>query len=112
MAFYLAQIRRLAMPPHPFSPAPDRSQTSAQKDGTATADSTPSTTPAGRQTAQSLHTYTSSKSAETGNSRRTKPTDTPYKYAAPPAPLSHQWIASPSLDVGQTSVCLLLSCHF
>src|SRR5580658_1240039 len=107
MAFYLAQIRRLATPPDPFSPAPDRSQTSAKKDGTATAASTPSTTPAARQTAQSLHTYTSSKSAQTGNSPRTKPTDTLYKYAAPRAPLSHQLIAFESPDVGQTSACPL-----
>src|SRR5580658_7014165 len=100
MAFYLAQIRRLATPPHPFSPAPDRSQTSAKKDGTATAASNPSTTPAARQTAQSLHTYTSSKSAQTGSSLQTRPTNTLYKYAAPPAPLSPQRIASQPPEVG------------
>jgi hypothetical protein len=88
MDLHLAQICEPAKPPHLFFPALDRSQTSATKDGTATAASNPSTTPATRQTARSLDTYRGSKSVRTGNFPQTKQTSTLYIDVSLPAPLS------------------------
>ncbi len=113
MALHLARFRRSGTPSHPYFQAPDRIQISATKDGTVTAASTPSTTPASRQTAQSLHTYISNKSAQTGSSPQTKSTGTPYKYAAPPAPLSlpqtvlkgRGFLPRPFLERQRLSVC-------
>src|SRR5260370_41978906 len=61
--------------------------------------------------ARSKHKWRRSKSVRTGNSPQTKSTNTPYKYAKPPAPLSPPRMASPP-KVGRTSVRLFLSLRF
>jgi hypothetical protein len=95
-----------------FFLVPGRNQISETKDDTSATALHPSTTPASRQIAQSPRTHTWSTSVRTGSSPQTKPTSTPYKYAAPPAPLSPARTDSLLSQVGQTSVCPLLSRSF